>query len=49
MAEVEVFGERLHASLPDEAPAGAAEPERLLVLGQQRVVELLAAARKRAA
>ena len=24
VAEVEVFGERLHASLPDEAPAGAA-------------------------
>ena len=25
VAEVEVFGERLHASLPDEAPARAAE------------------------
>ena len=25
MAEVEVFGERLHASLPDEAAARAAE------------------------
>ena len=30
VAEVEVFGERLHASLPDEAPARAAEVASLL-------------------